>query len=278
MELIIITGMSGAGKSIALNTLEDNGFEAIDNLPLPFLKAVLASGEKMRRIAVGIDIRSHSFSPEQFSAEMKALRAQAEITLKIIYLDCEDDALRRRFTETRRRHPLASDRPLLDGISHERSLLEPSREIADVVIDTTEMQTTELRRLIFTHVKQEKAKLALFITSFSFRKGLPREADLVVDVRFLRNPHYDERLRPLTGKDALIAAYIEEDADFGRFFENLKTWLIPLLPRYMEEGKSYLTIAIGCTGGRHRSVFTSEKLADALKAEGYAVSVRHREL
>lgn len=279
MQLVLITGMSGAGKSGALKTLEDSGFEAVDNIPLHLIAALVGTGSVERNLAVGVDIRSRDFSPEHFVQAVLPLRLNPLVRLHVVFLDCDDEVLRRRFTETRRPHPLADDRTVIDGIRHERSLLEPLKPYASLVLDTSDMTPTDLRRVIGGHFSSvAEPKFKLHVCSFSFKKGLPREADMVFDVRFLKNPHYDDKLRPLTGRDASVGAHIETDPDFTNFFARLQALLQPLLPRYREEGKSYLTIAIGCTGGRHRSVYVAEKLAASLEQSGYNVSIRHRDL
>jgi UPF0042 nucleotide-binding protein len=274
MKLVVITGMSGAGKSVAMKALEDAGFEAIDNIPLSFLAAVAGAKDATRDLVVSADIRSRDFSREHFTAAIAPLRAAP----RIVFLDCDDETLRRRFTETRRRHPLANDRPAIDGIRRERELVAPLKALADVVIDTSDMNAGELRRVMTGHFAQAGRALSLTVTSFSFRHGLPREADLVFDVRFLKNPHYVETLQPLTGRDAPVGEYIRSDEAYAPFLHNLRTLLQPLLPRYLEEGKQYLTLAVGCTGGRHRSVLVAEELAALLRAQGYAITLRHREL
>ncbi len=277
MKLVLVTGMSGAGKSVALKTLEDCGFEAIDNMPLAFLPAVAAGGMK-RNLAIGADIRSRDFSVEHFQEAVASLHANNAVDFKIVFLDADDEVLRRRFTETRRRHPLALDRPVIDGIHHERRLVEGLRALADLVIDTTEYAAADLRKVMTAHFAREERTLSVVLTSFSFKRGLPREADMVFDVRFLKNPHYEAKLKPLTGLDKGVGAYIESDVSFAAFFTNLTALLTPLLPRYLEEGKQYLTIALGCTGGRHRSVYLVQKLGAFLYEEGYNVTLRHRDL
>jgi UPF0042 nucleotide-binding protein len=278
MKLVLVTGMSGAGKSVALKTLEDSGFEAIDNMPLSFLPSVVASGAAARNLAVGNDIRSRDFSVEHFLAAIAPLKNNPDIDFKIVFLDADDETLRRRFSETRRRHPLAVDRPAIDGIHHERALIEKLREMADIVIDTSDTQTADLRKIVISHFAREERTLSVVLTSFSFKKGLPREADMVFDVRFLKNPHYDPALKPMTGMDKNVGDYIESDPGFSEFFSRLTGFITPLLPRYLEEGKNYLTIAIGCTGGRHRSVYLVQKLGSVLHQAGYTTTLRHRDL
>lgn len=277
--VVLVTGLSGAGHSTALRILEDQGFEAIDNLPLRLLKRVLKDEERGRPLAIGTDTRTRGFATQAFLETLDALLANPGYDLRLVYLDCEDEVLVRRFTETRRRHPMATDRPLADGIAAERVLLAPLRQRAGIHIDTSHLHTSELGRVLSGHLGLEKTSgLSLFVTSFSYRKGLPREADLVFDVRFLRNPHYQAELRPLTGLDMAVARYVEADPGFDDFYQRLTSLLGPLLPRYEAEGKSYLTLAIGCTGGRHRSVAIAERLAQWFLTQGRSVTLGHRDL
>jgi len=278
MRIIIITGLSGAGKSVALRTLEDIGCEAVDNAPLSLIPSLVASeGSPQHALAIGTDARSRDFSIATLEEMIAELKSQGH-SVQLLYLDCDTEVLQRRFTETRRKHPLALDRPVMDGIIHERSLIAPVRGMADLVFDTSEWNGSDLRSAVREFYGGETRALSIFVTSFSFRRGLPRDADLVFDVRFLRNPFYDRGLRSLTGRDPGVAAFIESDPGFSDFFNNLKRLIEPLLPRYLQEGKSYLTIAIGCTGGLHRSVFIAEKLAGFLKQKEYKVGVRHRDI
>lgn len=279
-RVVIVTGLSGAGKTSALKVLEDLGYEAVDNLPVTLLGALVRPGEPQGRpLAVGVDIRSRDFGVDQIMAEIERLRAGRGLAVRMLFLECEDEVLRRRFTETRRRHPLAVDRPLEDGIHHERALMTPLKRCADVVFDTSNLAPGEFKRALAGHFGLEQPRgLAVFVTSFAYRNGLPREADLVFDVRFLANPHYVPELRPLTGRDDGVAAYVAADPAFPAFYRGLTDLLAPLLPRYAAEGKAYLTIAIGCTGGRHRSVYVAERLAVWLRELGTSVELRHREL
>jgi UPF0042 nucleotide-binding protein len=279
-RVLLVTGMSGAGHSTALKALEDMGYEAVDNLPLSLVPS-LARGEAAghRPLAIGIDIRTRDFGIAPFLAALDPIAATGGVELRVVFLDCEDELLRRRYTETRRRHPLAGDRPVIDGIRLERQRVSPLRDRADLVIDTSALTAADLRRLLHGHFALDRAPgVSVFVTSFSYRNGLPRDADLVFDVRFLDNPHYVAALKPLSGLDAAVGAYIEADADFTPFFQRIVELLLPLLPRYDREGKSYLTIAIGCTGGRHRSVYVAERLADRLREQGKPVAVAHRDL
>lgn len=279
-RVVMVTGMSGAGLSTALAVLEDLGYEAVDNLPLFLLEPLMTKADlRNRPLAVGIDGRTRDFTAERLLGEIAALEKATGRRIALVFVDCSDDVLARRFVETRRRHPLAADRPVRDGIARERALLEPLRGHADVMIDTTELATFQLRQLLAASFALDaQPDLQIFVTSFAFRRGIPREADLVFDVRFLRNPHYSDELRPLTGAEPAVAAYIENDPEFARFFQHLTALLEPLLPRYRLEGKTYLTIAIGCTGGRHRSVFVAEKLAAWLRGGGRAVTLSHSAL
>lgn len=279
-RVVLVTGLSGAGMSVALKALEDLGYEAVDNLRLSLVPALIQQADPKRRpLALVIDSRTRDFSAQAFLDELAELQARDDLDVRLVFLDCGDEVLQRRFTETRRRHPLAVDRTVPDGIQRERALLFPLKEHADLTIDTTQLSIHDLRRILSGNFQRDaQAALQVFVTSFSFRLGLPREADLVFDVRFLTNPHYDPALRPLTGLDPAVAARVESDADFPAFFRNLTELLRPLLPRYNQEGKSYLTIAIGCTGGKHRSVFVAERLAAWLADLGIRVNLSHREL
>jgi UPF0042 nucleotide-binding protein len=277
-RVVLITGMSGAGRSTALKALEDIGYEAVDNLPLKLLPALVGEAGD-RPVAVGIDTRTRDFAIAFVIDELDALRRDPAFEVRLVFLDCEDEVLRRRFTETRRRHPLALDRPVTDGIARERQLLAPLRDRADQVIDTSGLAIGDLRLLLQAGAgPSESAKLAVFVVSFAYRNGLPRDADLVFDVRFLRNPHYVPELKPRTGRDPEVRGYVEADPAFAPWFERLTQWLRPLLPRFEEEGKSYLTIGIGCTGGRHRSVTVAERLAAWFAAEGRRAELRHRDI
>lgn len=279
-RILLATGMSGAGLSVALKALEDLGYESVDNLRLSLVPALIEQGDPSHRpLAIVIDSRTRDFSVAAFLEQVESLKARPDLDVRLLFLDCADEVLQRRFTETRRRHPLADDRPVPDGIQRERALLLPLKQRADATIDTTQLSIHDLRRILAGNFSLDaQPALQVFVTSFSFRLGLPREADLVFDVRFLTNPHWDLHLRPLTGRDPAVAAKVEADPDFPAFFRNLTGLLRPLLPRYNQEGKSYLTVAVGCTGGRHRSVFVAERLAGWLKDLGLKVGLSHRDL
>jgi RNase adapter protein RapZ len=278
--LVIVTGMSGAGRSTALKSLEDLGYEAVDNLPLSLLAALAGDDAAARHpIAIGIDVRTREFGVDALLEALGPLLRDPRRELRIVFLDCDDDLLQRRYTETRRRHPMAGDRPVMDGIRLERRRVSPLRDHADLVIDTSALNAADLRRLLHGHFALDAAPaVTVFVRSFSYRNGLPRDADLVIDVRFLRNPHYVDTLRPLTGLDPAVGAFVAADPDYPGFYERLTQWLLPLLPRYDREGKMYLTIAIGCTGGRHRSVFITHYLAQKLHGSGNPIQEFHRDV
>ncbi len=278
-RLVLVTGMSGAGRSTALRVLEDEGYEAIDNLPLSLLEAVVNEVDLQRPIAIGVDTRTRDFAVDPVLEQLDRLAANPRFAITLLFVDCEDEVLGRRFTETRRRHPLAQGRPLADGITVERRLVAPLRERADLMIDSSYLTPADFRQQLLGRFGLDATLgMSVFVTSFSFRQGLPREADLVFDVRFLANPHYDPELKPLSGQDAAVGAYVERDPGFAPFFTQLTAMLEGLLPRYEREGKSYLTIAVGCTGGRHRSVFVAERLAAWLGADGRQVHLAHRDI
>ncbi|MCW2244790.1 UPF0042 nucleotide-binding protein [Azospirillum fermentarium] len=279
-RVLLVTGLSGAGMSVALKALEDLGYESVDNLRLSLVPALVQQVESGNRpLAIVIDSRTRDFSSDAFLDQLEGLRRRPDLNVTLLFLECSDEVLQRRFTETRRRHPLALDRPVPDGIQRERALLAPLRDTADLSIDTTALSIHDLRRQLSGHFAlNAEPGLLVSVLSFSFRLGLPREADLVFDVRFLTNPHWDPALRPLTGQDEAVARRVASDPDFPAFFTNLTGLLQPLLPRYNQEGKSYLTIAVGCTGGRHRSVYVAERLAAWLREVGVKTGLSHRDL
>lgn len=279
--LILLTGLSGAGKASILRILEDLGYETIDNPPLTILDALVEEGTVP--LAAGVDARTRGFEPGAALAAVQRLRSRPGVQVSLIFATAEEQVLLRRFTETRRRHPLTPGGPfgnrVQDGIAREAALLEPLRLAADWVVDTSDLPLPELRRLVEARFALGAGpSLNILVQSFAFPKGLPREADLVFDVRFLRNPHYEESLRQLTGLDPAVAAFIESDEDFEAFWDRLVGFLLPLLPRYVAEGKKYLTVGIGCSGGQHRSVRVAERLGGYLRQQGWRVEVAHREL
>ncbi|GGE15670.1 hypothetical protein GCM10011529_22550 [Polymorphobacter glacialis] len=279
--LLIVTGMSGAGKSTALKALEDLDYEAVDNLPLGLVETLLNSAEDSappRPLAFGIDTRTRAFDAEALVTRLRSLRAEGT-DIHLMYLDCADDELVRRFSETRRRHPLAADRPAADGVARERELTAPLKRWADLVIDTTDLSVSDLRRRIAERLGSGgQHPLTVTIQSFGFAHGLPRNADLVFDMRFLANPHWDVALRPLTGEDERVAEFVAADPAYGPALDRIEDLLLTLLPGYGREGKAYLTIAIGCTGGRHRSVAVSRALQARLEAAGHAPALVHRDV
>jgi len=275
--LVLVTGMSGAGRSTALSILEDIGYESIDNLPLDLLQPLIAGGN--RSVALGVDIRTRGFAVAPLLDHLDRDLNGTGMHHTLLFLDCEDAVLGRRYTETRRRHPLGQNRPIADGIAAERSLLLPLRARADLVIDTSALTPAELRQVLTGHFRRPDAQgMTVCITSFAYRNGLPREADLVLDVRFLRNPHYAPDLRALTGRDDAVDRFIAADPRLEPFFNRLTDLVALLLPEFRREGKNYLTIAFGCTGGRHRSVAIAERLAAWFADRGEPVTLVHREL
>jgi UPF0042 nucleotide-binding protein len=279
-RIILVTGMSGAGRSTALHALEDSGYEAVDNLPLSLVPSLIRPEESTgRALAIGIDTRTRGFSAAHLLATIDRVRAEPDADIRVLFLDCDDEVLRRRYTETRRRHPLAADRPVTDGIRAERVMLRDLRERAQMVIDTSGLSAADLKRRVQDSFPLEaRPGLAVQVVSFAYRNGLPRDADLVFDVRFLANPHYVPELQPMNGTEAPVAAYIERDPGCSSFIDGLTQMLAALLPRYETEGKSYLTIGIGCTGGRHRSVYIAERVTAWLRAQGRGCWVLHRDL
>lgn len=280
--MVVVTGLSGAGKSSVLRVLEDLGHETVDNPPLSILGELLA-GPGEGPLAIGVDTRTRGFDATALLAGLDALRARGAAAPELLFVDAAEDVLLRRFSETRRRHPLApagmAGAGVADGIGREVEALAPLREAADWVIDTSGLPLPELRRMIERRYGPAGlAGMSVTVQSFAYPRGLPREADLVLDLRFLRNPHYDPALRPMTGRDAPVASYIEEDPEWGPFWARMTALLDPLLPAYEAGGKKYLTVALGCTGGKHRSVLAAERLARHLARAGWPVELSHREL
>lgn len=278
-RVLLVTGLSGAGLSTALKALEDSGYKAVDNLPLALVDNLLAQKEGLGKpVAIGIDSRTWDFSAAKLLKKVAALKADKRLRAELVFVNCEDAILQQRYTETRRVHPLAIDRPVADGVLRERLLMQPVRKSADHVIDTSDIKAHDLRRIVSGAFSLEQEALFITVTSFGFKNGVPREADLLFDVRFLDNPHWDAKLRPLSGLDKPVAARIRKDKGYAPFFRNMTALLGPLLPRYGREGKHYLTVALGCTGGKHRSVFVAEELKRWLQAKGHSAAVRHRDL
>lgn len=279
--VLVLTGLSGAGLSTAMKALEDIGYQVFDNFPIKLAGALIADPDAAgQAIAIGCDTRGRGFSVEALEQTIAALRENEALDARLILLQSSDAVLRRRFSETRRVHPMAKDRPVIDGIIAERQLLNPLADIADRVINTSDLSVHDLKRILEGDyaLTPKKERFQVEILSFGFKRGTPRQVDMLFDVRFLRNPYWDIALRDKTGLAPDIQAYIAEDPDFEPVLDQVKGLLGVSLPRMVEEGRSYVTVAIGCTGGKHRSVFSVEKLAAWLQAQDYAVSVRHRDL
>jgi RNase adapter protein RapZ len=282
-HILLVTGMSGAGKSTALKSLEDMGWETVDNLPILLLNRLLITklpegASDDRPLAFGIDSRTRGFDAQEIVERIKAMRFRGD-DIATVFFDCGGAELERRYSETRRRHPLALDRPASDGIARERELLSPLRRWAEHVIDTTHSTSNDLRLEMRTRFGEKlSAAPTLTINSFGFARGVPRNADLVFDMRFLRNPHWDDALRPLSGLDRRVADYVAADPAYEDAVCKIEELLILLLPRYEAEGKAYVTIAFGCTGGRHRSVHVSECVGERLRRAGFSPTVSHRDL
>jgi len=278
-RVLLVTGMSGAGRSTALKTLEDLGYETFDNLPASLVPALVESAAADGPpIAVGADTRTRGFAAETMFETLADIIGRTGRELAVLFIDCDDERLERRYTETRRPHPLAGERSIMDGVRRERQVVSALRDRADLVIDTSALSAADLKRVMTGYFALDSRGLRLFVTSFAYRNGVPRDADLIFDVRFLDNPYYVDGLRTLTGHHPAVAAHIQRDVDFAPFFDRLWRLLRPLLPRYEIRGKSYLTIAIGCTGGRHRSVYVAERLASRLRDAGWRVEIAHRDL
>jgi len=285
-RLLLVTGMLGAGKTTVLRELEDLGWEIIDNFPIRLLDRLMETpgaggGHPGVRapIAIGFDSRTRGFDPEQVIRRIKTFSNRPELELSTLFLDCSSQELERRYNETRRRHPLASDTPAASGIRAERELLSPLRRWAEMLIDTTELTTNDLQRLIRERFAVGTGeKLVLTISSFGFSRGMPPVADFVFDMRFLENPHWDADLRLMTGRDAAVGDYIRRDPAFDEAFTRIRDLILMLLPRFEAQGKSYVHIAFGCTGGRHRSVFTAEQIAESLRQNGFSPTLLHRNL
>jgi RNase adapter protein RapZ len=279
-QLVILTGLSGSGKSTVLKTFEDLGFYCVDNLPVAliptFSELHMRSGGEIQRAALLVDVREGE-QLEKLPAILRQLRAEDPATL--VFIEATEDALLRRFSETRRPHPLGHDRPVLEGLRRERVLMEPIRKLADVVIDTTKFNVHELRQFIIRRFqKTDRRPMMVSLVSFGYRYGIPADADLVFDVRFLPNPFFVPRLRPFSGKDPRVTRYIRSFPQTGEFLRRVESLLLYLIPHYIQEGKSYLTVALGCTGGRHRSVALAEVIRRAIKKKGYSAKVVHRDL
>jgi RNase adapter protein RapZ len=278
-RLILITGPSGAGRSTACHALEDLGYEVIDNLPLSLIPRLIDGPPLGRPIALSLDVRNRDFNATAVIALIDRLTRDPRVALELLYLDCAPAVLIRRYSQTRRRHPVTEAATPAEGIEREIDLLAPIRVRADHLIDTSEMSPHELKAEIGAWFDPgEDRRLALSVQSFSYKRGLPRGLDMVFDCRFLANPYWEPSLRELDGRDAAVTAHIESDRRFADFFQKLQELVLMLLPAQLEEGKAHLAIGFGCTGGQHRSVAVAEKLAKVLADAGWQVSKRHREL
>ncbi|MBI2833526.1 MAG: RNase adapter RapZ [Acidobacteria bacterium] len=283
-RFIVLTGLSGSGKSQAIRALEDLGYFCVDNLPTTLIPTLAdlsqRAGSELSKIAVVVDVRERTFLSE-FPAVFKRLRATRGLSPVLIFLDASDSALVRRFSETRRPHPLASNRSVIEGIREERARLGPIRRMADQIVDTSDLTVHELRQAFLgvSRGSANRTQLVVTILSFGFKHGIPLDSDLVFDVRFLPNPHFVPGLRKLSGKDGAVKRYLDRSASTKEFIDRTAGLLRFLVPQYVSEGKSYLTIAVGCTGGRHRSVAIAEALAARLtRMKGIRLRVRHRDM
>ena len=285
-RVVLVTGLSGAGKTTALRVLEDLGWEAIDNFPIRLLDRLVGTeaasrieGEPRPPLAIGFDSRTRGFVPDAIIARWKKLAARPDLDVTTLFLDCSGAELERRYNETRRRHPMAQGRPVIEGIQAERELMEPMRRWAEAVIDTSALSSSDLQQAIRDRFADAPGEaMTVTVSSFGFARGMPPLADLVFDMRFLDNPHWDPELRPLTGLDAPVSAHIEKDPAWPEAFDRIRDLVLLLLPRYAAQGKTYVNLAFGCTGGRHRSVHTAEAIAGALRAAGFSPTVIHRNL
>lgn len=281
-HVLLVTGLSGAGKTTALRVLEDLGWEAIDNFPIRLLVRLIGQpsqdGPRVP-LAIGFDSRTRGFDPADVIKRVKGLAQRQDLVLTTLFLDCNSAELERRYNETRRRHPMAAERPVRTGIQAERELLEPLRRWADAVLDTSAFTSNDLQQAVraqFSHSAPQD--MAVIVSSFGFARGTPPLADLVFDMRFLDNPHWVPELREKTGLDAPVGEHIRQDPAFDTVFGQIHGLLRTLLPRYRAQGKAYVNIAFGCTGGRHRSVFTAERMGQALREDGFSPTVLHRNL
>ncbi|MEM8791318.1 MAG: RNase adapter RapZ [Pseudomonadota bacterium] len=279
-QVVLITGMSGAGRSTAVAAFEDMGYEAVDNFPISLIEQLVApmSGAA-RPIALGLAPGSRGFAVRAVREVIETLRTRAQLPVQIVFFDCSDERLLERYSETRRRHPLAPEDDPSTGIERERALLPPLRDLSNVVIDTTQMTPHQLKAEMTSRFSlAQSTGLSISVQSFSYKRGAPHEADMVLDCRFLQNPYWKEDLRTLDGRHPRIQGFVADDPKFPGFFDRVLDLLLTLLPAYKEEGKAYFSIALGCSGGRHRSVATAEKLRTHLAEAGWHTTVRHREL
>lgn len=278
-SVVLVTGPSGAGRTTAIKAFEDLGYETIDNLPLDFVPRLLSVGSSGKPMALSIDVRTRGFSVKGVLDVLDTIAELQSYEATLLYVDCTEDKLVKRYSETRRRHPMSPEGSPIDGIRDEIALLDSLRVRADVLIDTTDLTPHDLRAEISNwFAGKDGSMLAVNLQSFSYKRGVPRGVDMAMDCRFLRNPFWDESLRSKSGLDAEVKTYVKKDARYKPFFDQLADMISLLLPAYKEEGKSHFSIGLGCTGGQHRSVCVTEELAAELATRGWRVSVRHREL
>ena len=281
-RVLLVTGLLGAGKSTALRVLEDLGWEAIDNFPIRLLERLIDTPPEdglAAPLAIGFDSRTRGFDPGAIIPLVKRLTGRDSLELTTLFLDCSNEELERRYNETRRRHPFASGVPVDAGIAAERELLEPLRRWADLLVDTTPFTTNDLQQVMRERFEPPGGQaMTVTVSSFGFARGMPPVADLVFDMRFLDNPHWIDALRTQTGLDAAVGDHIRADPAFAEAFARIRDLLLLLLPRYQAQGKAYVHIAFGCTGGRHRSVFVAEQIAAALRESGFSPTMLHRNL
>ncbi|MEM8979863.1 MAG: RNase adapter RapZ [Pseudomonadota bacterium] len=278
-SLVLVSGPSGAGRSTAMRHLEDFGYETIDNLPLSLVPRLLDGPPMEKAMALGVDVRNRDFSIDGLLDTLAELESHARIVPRLLYLDASADVLLRRYSETRRRHPLAPAETASEGIARELALLAPLKDRAEILIDSSELTPHELRRELERWFGQgPDAALAVTLHSFSFKRGPVRGLDMMFDCRFLQNPYWEEALRGRTGQDSDVQAYVSADPLYESFFHQVQNLALLLLPAYRKEGKTYLSVGFGCTGGQHRSVTLAEHLSKALAEQGWPVSIRHREL
>lgn len=278
-RLVLVTGPSGAGRSTAINVLEDLGFEAIDNLPLSLIPRLLDGPSRPVPLALGLDVRNRDFSSDNVIELIDRLTRHPAYAPEILYLDCDSDVLVRRYNETRRRHPLAPDGSPRSGVMAEIDLLQPIRARADVLVDTSELSPHDLKaELARWFDSRPDHRLSVSLHSFSYKRGVPRGLDLMFDCRFLANPHWEPALRLMNGTQSEVQDFVARDPRYDEFFARIRDLVLFLLPAQLDEGKSHLAIGFGCTGGQHRSVTMAEKMAVALAEADWPVSIRHREL
>ena len=278
INLVLVTGLSGAGRTTAIRALEDIGYETIDNLPISLLPNIVSSPSKPARIAVGLDTRNRDFSTHGVLEMLETLSRMPWLKVDLVFIQCSTEVLVRRFSETRRRHPLAPAESPIIGIERERDLLLPILVRADVLLNSSDMSPHEMRGEITSYYSTDSALgLAVSVQSFSYKRGLPRGVDMLFDCRFLRNPYWDENLRSLDGLNKSVQDYVKQDTNFNEFYQKIRDLCLFLLPAYKDEGKTHFSLGFGCTGGKHRSVTLTELLANDLAHHGWQVSIRHRE-